>query len=91
MFVRANRPYNKDGKSYVDVRDYIVKKCIKKREALVIDCLGSRTIIPPERLKSYKKLTNQKFSSQYGGQSYYLYSYELNPETKEEEEKRYLL
>jgi len=91
MIVNINRPFIKSGVEYVDVRSYIVQKAVRKHESLIIEIGGQRMIIPPERLKSYQKLTNQKFISQFGGKDYKLFSYKWKPTTEEEELKSWLL
>jgi len=91
MIKRRNKLTPREGQLYADVYSYLVQKCIKKREELVIDVGDKRMVIPPERLKSYEKLTTQKFVSQFGGKDYYLYSYKWVPQTEEEELKQYLL
>ena len=91
MIKKRNKLTPREGQLYVDVYGYDVQKAIKKREELVIEVGNKRMVVPPERLKSYEKLTTQKFVSQFGGKNYYLYSYRWSPMTEEEEIKRWLI
>ena len=91
MIVNRNKITPRQNQLWVDVYSYKVKEAMRKHEALIIEVGGQRMVIPPERLKSYEKLTNQKFISQFGGKDYFLYSYKWKPETEEEELKRCLI
>ena len=90
MIVNVDRPYSRGGVDYVDVRSHIVQSHIKKWKAIELECEGKRMVIPPQRLRSYVKLTNNWFPSKWEGK-FQLYSYKWKPETEEEELKRCLI
>jgi len=91
MIKRRNKLTPREGGIFVDIYSYDVQRCIKKNEQLVIEVGEEKMIIPPERLKSYHKLTKEKFISKFGGKDYYLYSYRWKPTTPDDELKMLIL
>ena len=92
MIINRTKLIDISGVKYIDIYDYNVKECIKKREPLIIEVGSERMYIPPEGLSSYKQITNQKFKSKFeGGKDYKLITFKWQPMNEEEEIKRWLL
>ena len=91
MIINRTKLIRIGDKQFIDVYDYHVKSCKKKKKPLIIDVNGERMFIPYNKLSDYKEITPQVFKSKFGGQDYRLYTYEWKPESQEDEEKRMLL
>lgn len=84
MVYEAQKIYN----GHVSVRDYLVKKCIKKKENLVIKIGGQSMTIKWDKLSDPFQFHKTKFKSQYKkGSSYELYDFEFKPDIKGEQLK----
>ncbi len=58
---------------HASVRDFIVKKCINKKEDLTIDLYGETKTYPYKSLNTYLLNTsNMTMKSKFGGQDYKL-------------------
>ena len=63
----------------VSVRDYIYKKCLRKKESLGIVHGKEYMWIPYDKLKSAKSYTDQSFTSKFNGKKYRLVDFEWKP------------
>jgi hypothetical protein len=79
MIIYIQRLWNN---KYIDLKDYDVKRMIKKKEEARIIYNGKRMTLSPQELKTKKLVINPKpIESKYNlGQTYYLYSYLWNPD-----------
>jgi hypothetical protein len=66
-------------KDSIDIRDYVVKKCIEKNENLEITHGVDKMILTPKELKSDMSGISKLFQSKTGGKDYRLVSYIWNP------------
>ena len=63
----------------VSVRDYIYKKCLRKKESLGIVHGKQYMWIPYNKLKSAKSYTDQSFTSKFSNKKYRLVDFEWKP------------
>ena len=75
------REIKKVYKGQIDLRDYDVEKCIKKKERMEITHGGRKMFLTPEELVSLRISVSHEFTSSTGGKSYRLYGYVWNPKT----------
>jgi len=54
----------------VSIRDYIYKKCLRKKESLGITHGTEYMFIPYDKLKQAKQITNESFTSKFNGKKY---------------------
>jgi hypothetical protein len=89
MLINRTKLIDISGVKHIDVYDYHIKECKKKKEPLIIEVGSERMYIPPEGLSSYKQITNQKFKSKFGGKNYKLLTFKWLPSSSEEDMKRF--
>ena len=70
---------------YASVRDYIVSKCVAKKEHLIINYYGKLMTIPYEHLLTASQLHRTKFKSRYDGSEYELVDFHFKEDEKEKE------
>lgn len=64
----------------IDLRDFVVKRCIKDNEDCIVKHAGRKMKLTPEELKTKKvSESSTTFPSQYGNPPYKLYQYEWDP------------
>tara|TARA_R100001443_G_scaffold16570_2_gene26714 strand:- start:8004 stop:8270 length:267 start_codon:yes stop_codon:yes gene_type:complete len=63
----------------VSIRDYIYKKCLKKKESLGITHGTEYMFIPYDKLKQAKQITNESFISKFNGKKYKLIDFDWKP------------
>lgn len=73
---------------HVSIRDYIVEKCLQKKQGIVVNFKEKSMTILYEQLKNYKQLTKDSFQSKFKNITYKLYDFpfipdELNKKHKE--------
>jgi len=83
MLVKVKKIYYEGGKDYVDIRHYIVLKCLLNNEGIVVETPEGTMELTPEELSNPIILSRTTMPSQFGGR-YCLFSYPLK---KSEEEK----
>lgn len=67
-------------KGMIEVRDYTVDECIRKRNALRVKFDGEVMILTPHELENNIKSTSGPIKSKFhDGSSYMLYGYTWNP------------
>lgn len=65
----------------IDLRDYVVKRCINDGESIDVHHAGYRMTLTPEQLKKDVVATSPLMKSKIeGGRDYYLFSYKWNPQ-----------
>lgn len=76
-------------KGCIDIRDYIVQRCIQENKYIKIVHGDKQMVLSPLQLKNEVVRRSEPFKSNYNNlESYRLFSYIWKPETiKEEEEK----
>jgi len=67
-------------KGLVSVRDYIIDKCIKNNEPLIIEFEGQQMTVSLSSLKSKFQLHNKKFRSKYSEKTYELIDFVFEPD-----------
>ena len=72
---------NKLWRGHVSVRDYIVRKCTKLKEDLIIEHDGKEMTLPYRKLKNPKQIHAKKIQSKFKG-TYTLYDFPWAPEDK---------
>ena len=63
----------------VSIRDYIYKKCLRKKESLGITHGTEYMFIPYDKLKQAKQITNECFTSKFNGKKYKLIDFDWKP------------
>lgn len=88
MTIKVNKLFVHNGRLYVSVRDYMVRKCVKKGEPLTIILGKDQMIIPPHQVVfGFETFTPDTFKSKTGGQDYKLWDFLWQPEKREDELK----
>ena len=68
----------------VDIRDYVVRKCLANDECAEVRYAGDVMTLTPEQLKNDVVITSPLIKTKIsGGRDYYLFAYEWNPEKTE--------
>ena len=65
---------------HVSIRNYIVEKCLQKKQGIVVKFKGKSMTIPYEQLKNYKQLTKDSFQSKFKDTTYKLYDFPFIPD-----------
>ncbi len=74
-----------------DIRDYEVRKCLEKKENMIIKFKDKvMTLTSLELQTKLLRTSKYKFKSKIGGKDYYLYSYLWNPDDKEEKKVKFI-
>ncbi|MEK6880429.1 MAG: hypothetical protein AABY22_12505 [Nanoarchaeota archaeon] len=78
MIIYIEKLFNYKGKTYCDVRDYLARECMKKKQDIRVVYKGEYIDIPANKIWRTKKLiTKEKIQSiYYPSQKYSLWSYE---------------
>ena len=70
-------------KGQVDLRDYDVEKCIKKKEYMEVVHSGQRMVLSPEDLVNKRiSVSEESFGGAMGGKTYKLFGYVFIPQPK---------
>jgi len=65
---------------HVSIRDYIVEKCLHKKQGMVVDYKGRKMTILYDQLKNSKQLTKDSFQSKFKNTTYKLYDFMFIPD-----------
>jgi nucleosome binding factor SPN SPT16 subunit len=76
MRVTVKKTFN----GMVSVRDYLVEKCIARREDLVVEYKKAKMTVPLERLMTKFQIHSRKFASKFNDESYTLYDFKFIPD-----------
>ena len=65
---------------HISIRDYIIKKCLVKKQGIVVDFNGKKMSIPYEQLKNKFQFHQQKFLSKFSSKKYELIDFKFIPD-----------
>jgi hypothetical protein len=83
MYRKITKLYKVKLRTFIDVKEFDRRECIKKQETITLNYEGADMTMTWIQLQNnVEMISSKKYPSQVGGEDYRLYSYEWNPDFK---------